>query len=81
MKIIAYLFGRCKYMLYIYNIIITQKDTTMKNETLKNKVEAKLVKWGNNANDVKEMIALHFEQASKNYSTVNAIAEYIRTVY
>ena len=53
----------------------------MKNETLKNKVEAKLVKLGNNTNDVKEMINLHFEQASKNYSTVNTISEYIRTVY
>jgi hypothetical protein len=30
LKIIAYLFGRCKYMLYIYNVIITQKQKDMK---------------------------------------------------
>lgn len=48
---------------------------------LKNKVEARLIKGGNNANEVKDMINLHFEQASKIYSSVKTISEYIRTVY
>lgn len=53
----------------------------MKSETLKNKVEAKLIKNGNNVNDVKEMMAEHFEYASSKYTTVNKIAECIRTIY
>ena len=50
-------------------------------KTLRNKVEAKLIKDGNNVNDVKEMIDLHFEYASSTYSTVTKIAECIRTIY
>jgi len=51
----------------------------MKN--LKNKVEAKLIKNGNNVDDVKEMMNLHFEYAVSQYSTVKSITECIRTIY
>lgn len=51
----------------------------MKN--LKNKVEAKLIKDGNNPSDVKKMMNIHFEYASKTYTTVNSVAECIRTIY
>jgi hypothetical protein len=53
----------------------------MKATTLRNKVEARLIKNGNNVNDVKEMMKLHFEYASKTNTTVKAIAECIRTIY
>lgn len=49
--------------------------------TLKNKVIAQLIKWGNNENDVNEMVNLHFDSASKNFENVKSIAMYIRTVY
>ena len=49
--------------------------------TLKNKVVAKLIKNGNNINDVKDMTNIHFEYASKKYTTVNSIANCIRTIY
>lgn len=49
--------------------------------TLRNKVIAKLIKAGNNIDDVNEMVNIHFEQASKNYSSVITITQYIRTVY
>ena len=49
--------------------------------TLKNKVIAKLISNGNNENDVLKMVELHFDYASKNYSTVKAISECIRTIY
>jgi hypothetical protein len=49
--------------------------------TLRNKVEARLIKNGNNVNDVKEMMNLHFEYASSRYSTVKTISECIRTIY
>jgi hypothetical protein len=48
---------------------------------LKNKVIAKLIKCGNNVEDVKEMVAEHFEYASSKYFTVRTIAECIRTIY
>jgi hypothetical protein len=48
---------------------------------MRNKVEARLIKYGNNVNDVKEMMNLHFEYASSKYSTVKKIAECIRTIY
>jgi hypothetical protein len=48
---------------------------------LKSKVEAKLIKWGNNVNDVKDMMEKHFEYASSTYSNVNTIAECIRIIY
>lgn len=53
----------------------------MKTTTLRNKVEAKLIKNGNNVNDVKEMMAEHFDYAASQYTTVNKIAECIRTIY
>ncbi|MGB4985416.1 MAG: hypothetical protein WBO70_06555 [Erysipelotrichaceae bacterium] len=53
----------------------------MKTQILKNKVEAMLIKNGNNIDDVKEMVNLHFDQASKNFSSVKTISEYIRTIY
>ena len=49
--------------------------------TLRNKVEARLIKNGNNVNDVKEMMNLHFEYATSKYSTVKTISECIRTIY
>ena len=49
--------------------------------TLKEKVTAKLIKGGNNSDDVFKMVELHFEQASKLYTTVKCICEYIRTIY
>mgnify|MGYP001213157131 CR=1 FL=1 len=49
--------------------------------TLRNKVEARLIKNGNNVNDVKEMMNLHFDYAASKYSTVKTIAECIRTIY
>lgn len=51
----------------------------MKN--LRKQVESKLIKNGNNINDVKEMIDLHFEYASSKYNTVKNISECIRTIY
>ena len=49
--------------------------------TLKNKVIAQLIKWGNNEKEVIEMVYLHFDLASKNFENVKSIAMYIRTVY
>ena len=53
----------------------------MKKAALRDKVEAKLIKDGNNVNDVKEMMAEHFEYAASTYTTVNKIAECIRIIY
>ena len=53
----------------------------MKTATLKNKVIAKLIKWGNNESDVHKMVDTHFEYAFEKHSTVNKIAECIRTIY
>lgn len=53
----------------------------MTTENLKNKVEAMLIKNGNNIDDVKEMVKLHFDEASKNFTSVRTISEYIRTIY
>lgn len=50
--------------------------------TLKNKVISKLEKWGNNPEEVKTMVDLHFEQGSRLFeSNVKSIAEFIRMVY
>ena len=49
--------------------------------TLKEKVIAKLIKGGNNVDEVNEMVNEHFEYASSTYTTVSKIAECIRTVY
>ena len=50
-------------------------------EVLRNKVEQRLIKNGNNINDVKKMIELHFEYASKTYKGVKRISECISTIY
>ncbi len=55
--------------------------TTTKNEQLKAKVISKLIQWGNNKNEVEKMVKIHFEQASRLYSTVKTISECIRTIY
>lgn len=47
----------------------------------RNKVEARLIRGGNNVNDVKEMMNLHFNDAYKCCRTAKIMAEYIRTVY
>ena len=57
------------------------KLEVMTTQELKNKVIARLVKNGNNENEVEKMVSLHFEYASKNYSTVKTISECIRTIY
>lgn len=48
---------------------------------LKSKVIAQLIKWGNNETEVKTMVDIHFDYASKQYSTVKTISECIRTIY
>ena len=53
----------------------------MTTSNLKNKVIAQLIKWGNNENDVIKMVELHFDYASKHYSSVKTISECIRTIY
>lgn len=49
--------------------------------TLKSKVIAKLISKGINEEDVFKMVELHFDYASKNYSTVKTISECIRAIY
>lgn len=51
------------------------------NTALKNKVEALLIKGGNNVNDVKNMIEQGFEFASSKYTNANQIAKYLRVTY
>jgi len=51
----------------------------MKN--LKESVIAKLIKNGNNTNEVIKMVELHFEYASSTYKTVKSIAECIKAIY
>lgn len=53
----------------------------MKKETLKQKVESLLIKWGNNPQEVKGMMALHFNDAAKMYTRTRTIAEYIIAGY
>jgi hypothetical protein len=48
---------------------------------LRNKVESRLLKNGNNSNDVKKMMSMHFEYASSKYSTVKTISECIRAIF
>ena len=49
--------------------------------TLKEKVTARLIKNGNNPEDVKKMVDKHFEYAVANYETVSTIAKCIRVIY
>jgi hypothetical protein len=53
----------------------------MTNEILKNKVIAYLIKCGNNVNETKEMVELHFELAFTKFKTVKQISNFIRIVY
>lgn len=53
----------------------------MKTEALKNKVEAILIKGGNNVNDVKKMIEEGFEFAASKYDNAKQIARYLRVTY
>lgn len=55
--------------------------STIKSSDLKNKVISQLIKWGNNENDVKKMVDLHFDYASKKYPTLKTICICIRTIY
>ena len=48
---------------------------------LRNRVEQRLIKNGNNIDDVKKMIELHFEYASEHYKGVKRVSECIRTIY
>ncbi len=67
---------------YIYCVsLYQQKQKDMNTQTLKAKVIAQLIKWGNNENDVIEMVNLHFELAAKKHSTIKEIAIFIRTIY
>ena len=50
-------------------------------KTLKEKVTAKLIKRGNNPQDVKDMVETHFEYASNAHQTVSTIATAIRIIY
>jgi hypothetical protein len=63
------------------SITAKQLKTKQEMENLRNKVEAKLIKAGNNVNDVKKMMDLHFDYASKTYTSVKTIAECIRVIY
>lgn len=49
-------------------------------QTLKEKVIAKLLKNGGNKADVLKMVELHFEYASKTYTTLKCICECIVTI-
>ena len=54
----------------------------MKTQTLKNKVIERMIKNGNNENEVYEMVNSLFDEAVSNgYTTPKYIAEYIRTVF
>jgi hypothetical protein len=53
----------------------------MTTQELKNKVIARLIKCGNNENEVHKMVEIHFDYASRTYSSVKAICECIRTIY
>ena len=50
-------------------------------KTIKDQVIARLIKSGNNVDDVNEMVAEHFEYAVSKYNTISSIAECIRIVY
>lgn len=53
----------------------------MTTTNLKSKVIAQLIKWGNNETEVNKMVNIHFDYASKQYSTVKSISECIRVIY
>jgi hypothetical protein len=49
--------------------------------SLKQKVEARLIKWGNNPKEVQLLVEEHFDYASSKYNGVSTIAMVIRTIY
>ena len=49
--------------------------------TLKEKVTARLIKYGNNPIEVKKMVDKHFEYASRAYKSVSEISQCIRVIY
>ena len=49
--------------------------------TLKEKVTARLIKYGNNPEDVSKMVDKHFEYASSTYKSVSEISQCIRVLY
>lgn len=55
----------------------------MKRIITADKVIAMLIKWGNNADDSRNMVAKHFDAAMTNNpeGTCREIANFIRTVY
>jgi len=52
----------------------------MSNEKMKTKVINLLIKWGNNEQEVFEMVNTHFDQVSDYCHTARSIAECIRTI-
>ena len=68
----------CNYKV-VYLDMTNKQNNTM--ETLKLKVISKLIKNGNNPQEVIKMVEHNFDYASKYYTTVNKIAECIRTIY
>ncbi|MCT3642293.1 hypothetical protein [Elizabethkingia anophelis] len=53
----------------------------MKTQELKNKVEALLIKRGNNANEVKRVIEEGFDFAITKYTKASQIANYLIICY
>lgn len=49
--------------------------------TSKERVKARLIKCGNNINDVERMVSTHYEYAASKYKTVKQISECIRAIY
>ena len=64
-----------------YKIRDSNNQLKIKDMTLKEKVAARLIKNGNNPEEVKKMVDKHFEYAASTYVTVRTIAECIRTIY
>jgi hypothetical protein len=60
-----------------------QNNNDMKTaaKTKSEKVIAQLIKWGNNPNDVSDMVSKHYNVAISFCTSVSSIANYIRTVY
>lgn len=52
----------------------------MTNQELKNKVIARLLKFGCNENEVIKLVDLHFEYAAKTYSSLKNICDCIITI-
>ena len=69
--------------MYICSIEIRDSNNQLKIKvmTLKEKVIARLIKWGNNPEDVKKMVDKHFEYASRTYKSVSEISQCIRILY